>query len=53
VKSAKLSADRKTVTLELPGLKPVMQMGIKIRVRTADQKPLPIDFYLTINKVPQ
>lgn len=53
VKSAKLSADGKSVTLEIPGLKPVMQMGIRIRVRSADDAPVSLDLYLTINKVPQ
>ncbi len=49
--SAKLSPDGKTVTLELPKLKPVSQMGIRVRIRTADNAPLSLDFYLTINKV--
>jgi len=52
VKSAKLSADGKTVTLEIPGLKPVMQMGIKARVRSADGAPVSLDVFLTIHKVP-
>ena len=53
VTTAKLSPDGKTVTLELPKLKPVMQMGIKVRIRTADNAPLSLDFYLTINRVPE
>ena len=53
VSSAKLSADGKTVTLEIPGLKPVMQMGVKVRVRSADAAPVSLDVYLTIHKVPE
>jgi hypothetical protein len=53
VASATLSADGKTVLLGIPGLKPVMQMGVKMRIRAADGSPLPLDLYLTINKVPQ
>jgi len=53
VKSAKLSPDGRSVTLEVPGLKPVMQMGVKVRVRSAAKAPVTLDLYLTINKVPQ
>jgi glucose/arabinose dehydrogenase len=53
VASAKLSSDGKTVTLELPGLRPVMQMGIKVRVRSADAAQVSLELYLTIHKVPQ
>ncbi len=52
VKSAKLSADGKTVRLEIPDLKPVMQMGIKIRVRSADGAAVALEVYGTINRVP-
>ncbi|MBI3854158.1 MAG: hypothetical protein HY293_00545 [Planctomycetes bacterium] len=52
VKSAKLSADGRTVTLEIPGLKPVMQMGIKIRVKAADGAAVPLELYATIHQVP-
>jgi len=51
VKSAKLSPDGKTVTLEIPGLKPVMQLGIKMRVRSADGAAVPLELYATIHKV--
>jgi len=53
VSSATLSEDGRTLFLGIPGLKPVMQMGIKMRVRGADGVPLPVDVYLTINKVPE
>jgi hypothetical protein len=52
VKSAKLSSDGKTVTLEIPGLKPVMQMGIKIRARAADKAAVSLEVYATIHQVP-
>ena len=51
VKAAKVSADGKTVTLEIPGLKPVMQLGIKMRVRSADGAAVPLELYATIHKV--
>ena len=52
VKSAKLSADGKTVTLEIPGLQPVMQMEIKLRLRAADGAEIQTTIGSTINKVP-
>ena len=51
VKSAKLSADGKTVTLEIPGLRPVMQLGIRMRVRSAEGAAVPLELYATIHKV--
>lgn len=52
VKSAKLSADGKKVFLEIPGLKPVMQMKIKFLVDSASGEPLDYEIYNTIAKVP-
>jgi len=43
VKAATLSADGKTVTLEIPGLQPVMQMKIKLRLTGADGSKLSYD----------
>jgi glucose/arabinose dehydrogenase len=51
VKSAKLSSDGKTVTLEIPGLRPVMQLGIKMRARAADGGAVALELYATIHKV--
>jgi hypothetical protein len=51
VKSAKLSDDGKTVTLDIPGLRPVMQMKIGINVDTADGKELKWEIYNTVNRV--
>ncbi len=36
VKSVSISTDERTVTLEIPGLKPVMQMSLKYNVKAAD-----------------
>ena len=52
VRAAKLSPDGKTVTLAIPGLKPVMQMEIKLQLRAADGAEIRTMIGSTINKVP-
>ena len=52
IKSAKVSADGKKVTLEIPGLKPVMQMLIRYKLRAADGTPINQEIWHTIHKVP-
>ena len=52
IKSAKLSADCKTVFLEIDGLKPVMQMEIKFNVKGENGAPIPGRILNTINVVP-
>ena len=52
VESAKLSEDGKTVTLEVKDLKPVMQMRIRGKLKSADGKKLAVEVYNTINYVP-
>jgi hypothetical protein len=52
VKSAKLSADGKTVSLELPGIRPVMQMMIRVKLKAADGAAVIFDVYNTINRIP-
>ncbi|WP_435008566.1 DUF6797 domain-containing protein [Tundrisphaera lichenicola] len=52
IESAKLSEDGKTVTLEIEDLKPVMQMRIRGRLRSADGQRVPVEVYNTINYVP-
>jgi hypothetical protein len=52
VESATVSPDGKTVTLKLDGVKPVMQMKIAMKLKTADGQPLNYTIYNTINKVP-
>jgi hypothetical protein len=51
VKSAKLSADGKTVTLEFADLKPVNQMLIKFNLGTKDGQFIKQDVLQTINEV--
>ena len=52
IASAKVSADGRTVTLEIPALKPVMQMLIRFRIKSADGAPISQEIWHTINKVP-
>ncbi|MEO6036668.1 MAG: heme-binding protein, partial [Verrucomicrobiota bacterium] len=52
LKSVKLSSDRKTVLLEIPDLKPVMQMKIKYHVTAADGTSLNQEVFNTIHRVP-
>ena len=51
VQTARLSADRKTVFLEIAGLKPVMQMKIKFALTAADGSPVAQEIYNTIHRV--
>ena len=52
VKSAKLSPDGKSVFLEIPDIKPVMQMSIEMDLKSAEKEPMKWTIYNTINKVP-
>ena len=52
VKSVTLSPDRKTVFLEIPEIKPVMQMRVRFRLKAADGAPVEHEIYNTINRVP-
>lgn len=52
VKSAKVSADGRTVSLEVPGIRPVMQMRINLGVEAADGTAMKVEIDSTINKVP-
>ena len=49
VKSAKLSADGKTVVLTIDGIKPVMLMSIDYDIASADKKPLKDTVYNTVH----
>lgn len=51
VQSAQLSADGRTVFLEMP-VKPVMQMRIKFALKAADGAPVNHEIYNTVHKVP-
>ena len=47
-----ISADGKTVTLELEEVKPVMQMKISFKLVAADASPVNFDIHNTIHVVP-
>lgn len=51
VKSAKLSEDGKRVFLEIPGLRPVMQMKIQLNLDTADGEEVSWIIHNTVNRV--
>ena len=48
VKSAKLSEDGTTVALEIPDIKPAMQMRIKYKIKAADGTPINSEIHNTI-----
>jgi hypothetical protein len=52
IKSVTVSADKKSIFLEVPGLQPVMQMEIKMNIKAADGSDVPADVANTINVVP-
>ncbi len=52
ITAAKLSPDGKSVTLTVPGLQPVMQMEIKLRLRTASGAEIDTTIGNTIHKIP-
>jgi hypothetical protein len=51
VKSARLSHDKQTVLLEIPGLQPVNQMKIKMNLKAADGTAISPEIYNTIHKL--
>ncbi|MEA2708829.1 MAG: hypothetical protein QOF78_1430, partial [Phycisphaerales bacterium] len=52
VQKVTLSPDKKTVTLKLEEVIPVMQMKIQMKLKSADGAPMEFSIYNTINKVP-
>jgi hypothetical protein len=52
IADAKLSADGKTVVLEIPDLRPVQQMCIKMRLRAADGTPISTELNSTVHRLP-
>lgn len=52
IRAVRLSEDRKSVFLEIPGIKPVMQMRIAYNIVAADGAQLRNELYNTINRVP-
>ncbi len=53
VKAARLSEDGKSVSLEIEGLKPVMQMRISFKLAAPDKAPVAFDIYNTIHELGQ
>ena len=51
IKSAKLAGDGRSVFLEIPGLRPVMEMEIQYNLNAADGKTLRGAVYATINHI--
>jgi len=49
---ATVSADKKSVFLELPDRVPVMQMKVVCNIKAADGATVKHDVYATINKIP-
>jgi hypothetical protein len=52
VEAVRLAEDKRTVFLQTPPLKPVMQMKVAWNIRAADGTPLRNELYQTINAVP-
>ena len=52
IRSVRLSADHRAVTLELAEVRPVMQMRIQFRLRAEDGTAIEQEIYNTINRVP-
>ena len=53
IKSAKLSADGKTVQLEIPGLKPVTNMIVDLKIKAADGSKITQEICNTIHNLPK
>ena len=51
ISSAKLSSDGRSVFLQIPDLKPAMQMQLRYNVNAAAGKPLRGEVYHTINQL--
>jgi glucose/arabinose dehydrogenase/mono/diheme cytochrome c family protein len=53
ITSIKLSSDRRSVFLAIPGLRPVNQVELRLNLTAADGSPFKELAYLTINAVPR
>jgi hypothetical protein len=49
---AALSEDAKTVSLEIPGLRPMTNLIVKFTIRSADGQRMSHEVALTINRIP-
>jgi len=53
IKSAKLSADGKTLSLEIPDLRPMTNFILRFRMKAADGAPVLVELDYTLHKVPE
>jgi hypothetical protein len=53
ISSVRLQKDGKTVSMEIPGLRPVSNLILKYRIRAADGVPLNQELSLTIHQLPE
>jgi len=51
VKSATVSDDGRSVTLEIPEIRPVMQMRIQMKLKAADASPVSTEIHHTIHRL--
>ena len=51
IKSVHLAADKRTAFLEIPEIKPVMQMRIRCNIKAADGAPIVQEIYNTIHRL--
>jgi glucose/arabinose dehydrogenase len=51
VKSVTVAPDKKTVFLEIPDMKPVMQMRVKFNLKAADGAPVSQEIFNTVHKL--
>ena len=52
VESVSLAPDKRSITLKIPTLRPVMQMKIQMKLESTDGTPVEHTIYNTINKLP-
>ncbi len=53
IKASKLKADGKTVSLEMPDLKPMTNLVLKFRLKAADGAPVVVELDYTLHRVPE
>ena len=52
IEKISISPDKKTVTLQLPEMAPVMQMRVRCKIKAADGRAVDQDIHNTIHRVP-
>jgi hypothetical protein len=52
IEKISISPDKKTVTLQLPEMAPVMQMRLRCKIKAADGRAVDQDIHNTIHRVP-